>query len=119
MAIASLVDEALLAFRLSAGLFDLLDETTLETTDSLIIGGVSKSLQGLTFPLSQVIVFIAAGASSCPLPVSFLVSMSTFGLAVCLSHFILVVGGFTGDSGYQKWIALQHWITTLWQSTVE
>ncbi|KAF8895607.1 hypothetical protein BD779DRAFT_1500478 [Infundibulicybe gibba] len=37
--------------------------------------------------------------------------------AVCLGHFILVVGGFTGDRGYQKLLALEQWLRTAWQAT--
>ncbi|KAG5638674.1 hypothetical protein H0H81_011054 [Sphagnurus paluster] len=33
--------------------------------------------------------------------------------AVCLAHFILVVGGFTGDKGYQKWLQIEQWFATL------
>lgn len=35
-------------------------------------------------------------------------------LAVCLAHFLLVVGGFTGSRGYQKLIELEYWFSTLW-----
>ncbi|KAF8644658.1 hypothetical protein AX16_008318 [Volvariella volvacea WC 439] len=36
--------------------------------------------------------------------------------AVCLAHFILVVGGFTGQSGYQKLLAFEEWFDRLWGS---
>ncbi|KAF8798903.1 heme oxygenase-like protein [Phlegmacium glaucopus] len=37
--------------------------------------------------------------------------------AACLAHFILVVGGFTGDGGYQKLLAIQQWLANTWQQS--
>ncbi|KAJ7741265.1 hypothetical protein B0H16DRAFT_1565133 [Mycena metata] len=33
-------------------------------------------------------------------------------LAVCIGHFILTVGGFTGERGYEKLIAAEEWFST-------
>lgn len=49
-----------------------------------------------TFPLSSVIAFI---------------------LALCLSHFILVIGGFTGEKGYAKLESVLHSITALFSTS--
>jgi heme oxygenase len=32
-------------------------------------------------------------------------------LAVCLAHFLLTVGGFTGEKGYDKLIAAEEWLS--------
>lgn len=30
---------------------------------------------------------------------------------VCLAHFLLVVGGFTGNRGYEKVLAVEKWLS--------
>ena len=60
--------------------------TTKEPLDS----AVTSSSPG-TFPLASVVAFI---------------------LALCLSHFVLTLGGFTGDKGYAKLEAVFQWILT-------
>ena len=34
--------------------------------------------------------------------------------AVCLGHFLLVVGGFTGNRGYEKLLAVEQWLSEQW-----
>ena len=38
-------------------------------------------------------------------------SVVAFVLAVCLAHFLLVVGSFTGERGYTKLQAAVHWVS--------
>jgi heme oxygenase (biliverdin-producing, ferredoxin) len=40
-------------------------------------------------------------------------SVVTFMLAVGLAHFMLVVGGYTGDRGYAKFELAQQWLTDI------
>lgn len=42
--------------------------------------------------------------------------VATFIAAACLAHFILVVGGFTGDRGYAKWLAVEDRFASLWHA---
>jgi heme oxygenase len=34
--------------------------------------------------------------------------------AVCIAHFALVVGGFTGSRGYDKLLFAENWFASLW-----
>lgn len=43
-------------------------------------------------------------------------SVAALIVAVSLGHFALTVGGFTGNSGYGKLLALEEWIATTWKS---
>jgi len=38
-------------------------------------------------------------------------------MAICLAHFLLVVGGFTGTQGYSKLLGVEEWFYTLWDSS--
>ncbi|KAK7048632.1 hypothetical protein R3P38DRAFT_2870549 [Favolaschia claudopus] len=38
-------------------------------------------------------------------------SVSAVVLAVCIAHFALTVGGFTGEKGYEKLIAVEEWLS--------
>ncbi|KAF9562597.1 heme oxygenase-like protein, partial [Agrocybe pediades] len=80
----AVVQEASTAFILNAGLFDLLDTDDNEP----LVEQAQK-----TYPIASVIAVIAA---------------------ICLSHFVLVIGGFTGDKGYEKLIAFERFISNLW-----
>ncbi|KAF7348317.1 hypothetical protein MSAN_01785500 [Mycena sanguinolenta] len=37
-------------------------------------------------------------------------SVSAVVIAVCVAHFVLTVGGFTGERGYEKLIAVEEWL---------
>lgn len=94
----SVLEEANLAFDLNAGLLDLLElDYEEESTGRTFIETQDAPLEK-SYPLAQIVAVIAA---------------------VCLSHFVLVVGGFTGDNGYQKLLALEQWLGNLWKSTSE
>ncbi|KAJ6585310.1 hypothetical protein B0H19DRAFT_927679 [Mycena capillaripes] len=41
-----------------------------------------------------------------------LASVSAVVIAVCLAHFLLTVGGFTGEKGYEKLIAAEEWLSS-------
>jgi heme oxygenase len=45
--------------------------------------------------------------------------MMTHKFLVCLAHFIVVVGGLTGDKGYAKLLAIELWARNLWQQVSE
>jgi len=98
---AAVLDEANKAFDLNTALFTTIKTDALENSEAAM--EKSKELpivtehgpQEKTYPISQVIAVVAA---------------------VCLAHFILVIGGFTGDRGYQKLLALEYWFSTLWES---
>jgi len=40
-----------------------------------------------------------------------LASVSAVVIAVCLAHFLLTVGGFTGEKGYDKLVAVEEWLS--------
>lgn len=84
---ASIIEEANTAFALNANLF------TSITGNSRVAVTHDATDVNKGYTLSQVVSVI---------------------LAVCIAHFLLVVGGFTGSRGYQKLIELEHWFTTLW-----
>ncbi|KAF8903101.1 hypothetical protein CPB84DRAFT_799760 [Gymnopilus junonius] len=90
----AVLEEASLAFKLNEGLFDLL-ELHLDDKNRENLISPYQALEEKSFSLGSVVAVIAA---------------------VCLSHFILVVGGFTGDSGYQKLLAVEQWLANLWNS---
>jgi len=43
----------------------------------------------------------------------------TLKFLACLAHFIIVVGGFTGEKGYAKLLAIELWARNLWQQFSE
>ncbi|KDR82583.1 hypothetical protein GALMADRAFT_220567 [Galerina marginata CBS 339.88] len=92
----SVLEEANMAFRLNADLFDLLDLDDEEATEEAnpILQKRQTQVQS-AYPLAQIAAVIAA---------------------VCLSHFVLVVGGFTGDKGYQKLLVFEQWLANQWQT---
>ncbi|PPQ92822.1 hypothetical protein CVT25_004310 [Psilocybe cyanescens] len=93
----AVVEEANTAFKLNAGLFELLDrnwEAQKETKNEKRVVIEHGQPAERSYPLSQVVAVIAA---------------------VCLSHFVLTVGGFTGDKGYQKLLAIEQWFASIWQ----
>ncbi|KAG6836700.1 hypothetical protein H0H93_004676 [Arthromyces matolae] len=90
---ASVISEANNAFDLNSGLFSAIN-TELEPKEVPV--EVKQPSSEKTYPLSQVISVV---------------------VAVCLAHFILVTGGFTGDRGYQKLLAIQQWFSTLTDAT--
>ncbi|GLB38615.1 putative heme oxygenase [Lyophyllum shimeji] len=99
---AAVLDEANKAFALNTALFMTIRtdppsqhaEAAMEVSKEIPII-VEQGPQEKSYPLSQIIVLVAAA---------------------CLAHFILVTGGFTGDQGYQKLLAVERWFSTLWGS---
>ncbi|KAF5315353.1 hypothetical protein D9619_007138 [Psilocybe cf. subviscida] len=92
---AAVVEEARTAFVLNAGLFTVLDfeEPSEGIKGDLQVNQLDEtSLSEKSFSLSSVIAFTAA---------------------LCLAHFVIVVGGLSGDKGYQKLLALEQWARTL------
>ncbi|KAG6829510.1 hypothetical protein H0H92_004312 [Tricholoma furcatifolium] len=101
----AVVSEANTAFELNTGLFTAIN-TDLEEESKEIPIQIEQPSQERTFSASQVIAVIAAG-------MVFLAS------GLCLSHFIIVTCGLTGDRGFQKLLALQQWFSGLTGSTAE
>ncbi|PPR00442.1 hypothetical protein CVT24_004503 [Panaeolus cyanescens] len=96
---ASVVDEAALAFELNSALLTILDTEppTKDTQDTKEIVFDPPSTES-TYSLSSVAAVIAA---------------------VCLAHFIIVVGGFSGNRGYEKLQAVEQWIRNYFQPMSE
>lgn len=38
-------------------------------------------------------------------------SVSAVVVAICIAHFLLTVGGFTGERGYDKLVAVEEWLS--------
>ncbi|KAL0960747.1 hypothetical protein HGRIS_005771 [Hohenbuehelia grisea] len=93
-----ILEEANIAFQLNNGLFKAIEAFTAAHASTV---PASKELPGViehpqeekTYPLATVVSVIAA---------------------ICLAHFLLVVGGFTGDKGYAKLLAFEQWVGSLW-----
>jgi heme oxygenase len=94
----SVLEEANLAFNLNSSLLDLLELDYEDEGKEGIFMDTQDAPVEKTYPLAQIAAVIAA---------------------VCLSHFILVVGGFTGDHGYQKLLAAEQWVANLWNQISE
>jgi hypothetical protein len=92
---ASVVGEAKFAFELNSDLLTILELEPEEAKDDVQIPDHKAER---TFPISQVAAVIAAA---------------------CLAHFIIVVGGLTGDKGYTKFLAVQLCARNLWQQSSE
>ena len=45
--------------------------------------------------------------------------MLTLKFLVCLAHFIIVVGGLTGDKGHAKLLSVELWARNMWQQVSE
>ncbi|KAH9480600.1 Heme oxygenase 1 [Psilocybe cubensis] len=95
----AVVEEANTAFKLNAGLFELLDRDwkveSIEKAKTHVVFDATQPTEK-AYPLSTVVAVIAA---------------------VCLSHFVLTVGGFTGDKGYEKLLSIEQWFASIWQQT--
>ncbi|KAJ3509156.1 hypothetical protein NLJ89_g5369 [Agrocybe chaxingu] len=90
---ALVVEEASRAFVLNTGLFSLVGDEAAEDKEEAKAEASKPS--ETAYPVSQVVAIIAA---------------------VCVAHFALVVGGFTGNAGYQKLLAVEGWLKNLWSS---
>ncbi|TFK40749.1 hypothetical protein BDQ12DRAFT_679958 [Crucibulum laeve] len=95
----AVIAEANMAFNLNAGLFStikLKDKGSKDLLSKEIAVQVEHAQpEEKTYPIGQVIAVIAA---------------------VCLAHFLIVVGGFTGNKGYQKLLAIEAWLRNFFQS---
>lgn len=92
---ASVVAEAKVAFDLNSDLLSILELEPEEPKDDV---RTLYPIAERTFPVSQIAAIIAAA---------------------CLAHFIIVVGGFTGEKGYAKLLAIELWARNLWQQFSE
>ncbi|KAI0688705.1 heme oxygenase [Cytidiella melzeri] len=125
---AMILDEANVAFELNTGLF-----TTLRPPSRLPSSSVTPDIPFLGDPTSPVVsptpspapIFVTPGPSPLQLlekskedspveekgtiPFS---SFIAFILALCVAHFALTTGGFTGDSGWAKLESLFQWMTS-------
>lgn len=63
------------------------------------------------WPMSSVVAVIAAGAWLKAYVI--LEAVADYLPLVCLAHFLLVVGGFTGNRGYEKWLVVEKWLSDL------
>lgn len=109
-----MVEEAKSAFTLNAGLFTILDLPEDAPEQDV-------ALSEKAFPISQVIGVIAAGTSRPTYQICHAVyslwMLIIFISAVCLAHFVLVIGGFTGDKGYEKLLAAEQWFATVFSQS--
>lgn len=94
---ASVVAETRTAFELNSDLLSILDLEPEESKDDVQVQAKYPTTER-TFPISQVVAVIAAA---------------------CLAHFIIVVGGLTGDKGHAKLLAIELWAKNLWQQASE
>jgi len=96
------MEEANLAFALNTELFSVLihlipaAEELANGQDNVTDSEYKPFGSETTYPLSQVIAVIAA---------------------ICMAHFVLVTGGFTGERGYQKLLSIEHWFDSFWESS--
>lgn len=113
--VEAIVDEANIAFELNSGLFTVLQAPTqVHSVDlsasSVVLGEPITPLEEDMPALDGGKVIYDATQSNKTYSMS---SVLAFILALCLSHFVLVVGGFTGDKGYSKLEAVLQWFTNL------
>jgi heme oxygenase len=96
---AAVVVEAALAFELNAGLLTILDaEAPLEDVKEPVEIVLEAPSVESTYSISSVLAVITA---------------------VCLAHFIIVVGGFSGTKGYEKLQAAEQWVRNYWRPISE
>jgi hypothetical protein len=103
------VGEAKFAFELNSDLLTILELEPEEAKDDVQIPDHKAER---TFPISQVAAVIAAGKFF-KTPLDQIIMTLKF--LACLAHFIIVVGGLTGDKGYTKFLAVQLCARNLWQ----
>lgn len=109
----AIVDEANIAFELNSGLFTVLRAPTQAhsvdlSAPSVVLGEPITPLEEDTPALDGGKVIYDASKSNKTYAMS---SVLAFILALCLSHFVLVVGGFTGDKGYSKLEGVLQWFS--------
>ena len=119
---AAILEEANIAFELNTGLFTTLKPPsrarTPESPVPAVLGDPTSPTVEASIPpilikegLESKVVYDAdtKPAATRMLPLS---SVLAFILALCASHFLLVLGGFTGIKGYAKLEAVFGWITS-------
>ncbi|KAK0441615.1 hypothetical protein EV421DRAFT_1811715 [Armillaria borealis] len=88
-------EEAMTVFLLNNGIFASIQPTAKKPTSKDLLSAVKQgTLSEQSFPLSAIMSVLAA---------------------VCIAHFAIVAGGFMGEEGYAKFLAVGDWITSLWQ----
>ncbi|KAF5333001.1 hypothetical protein D9758_015193 [Tetrapyrgos nigripes] len=98
---SEIVDEASLSFKLNAGLFAAIAQEDPEPFE----GSMTKEqLAALVKPLSSE----APGYS--------VQNVVVLIAAVSIGHFLLTVGGFTGQRGWYKYLGFEEWVVSTWKS---
>ncbi|KAK0187827.1 hypothetical protein F5146DRAFT_1060894 [Armillaria mellea] len=86
-------EEAKTVFVLNSGIFASIQPTPKKSTSKDLLSAVKQGTLGeQSFPLSAIMSVLR---SNC--------------------HFVIVAGGFMGEEGYTKFLAVADWITSLWQ----
>lgn len=112
--LASVVGEAKVAFELNSDLLTILELAPEEAEDDVQIPDHKAER---TFPISQVAAVIAAGMFLFLFFKAPFDQIMTLKFLACLAHFIIVVGGLTGDKGYTKLLAVKLCARNLWQQS--
>ncbi|THV03008.1 hypothetical protein K435DRAFT_836069 [Dendrothele bispora CBS 962.96] len=98
---SDVVDEASLSFRLNARLFAAISQSEPEPSEEVM---TKEQLAALVNPLAPE----QSGYS--------VQSVVVLIVAVSIGHFLLTVGGFTGQRGWIKLMALEEWLHSTWRS---
>ncbi|KAK7468977.1 hypothetical protein VKT23_003475 [Stygiomarasmius scandens] len=98
---SDIADEASLSFKLNAGLFAAIAQSEPEPSEE---GLTKDQLAALVKPLAPE----QSGYS--------VQSVVVLIVAVSIGHFLLTVGGFTGQRGWVKLIAVEEWLDSTWKS---
>jgi len=106
----AILDETLKAYEMNAALFGAIKPsptptTTTTTTTTTNNATLEHSLNEVPAQQQQTVSRSEGGYS--------VTSVIAFMLAVGLAHFIMVVGGFTGESGYGKLQYIQEWFSRI------
>ena len=110
---AAIINEAIQAFQLNSALFTVLDPgpPTTKRTLPLLGNPISEDESGDSGEDAS------DSKDSEPESGSQMVSVASVAVviaAVCIAHFLIVVGGLTGKRGYAKLQALEQWLQTIW-----
>jgi heme oxygenase len=100
------MNEASRVFEFTSAIFGALN---LEKEESKVVYDEDASTGSKTYSLASVLAVITAGAWLVLIPSAH--SISRYYL-VCAAHFLLTLGGFTGERGWEKLVAVEDWIST-------
>ncbi|TFK24927.1 heme oxygenase-like protein [Coprinopsis marcescibilis] len=113
--LASIVNETGTAFKLNAGLFETIRHITIEQAEAEANGKDLEEEEQVNGTESRVVYDGTKAESAGSYSISSVLAVI---VAMCAAHFVLVVGGFTGNAGYQKLIAFEEWVAGVWKTTV-